>query len=99
MFGVWCLVFLIESSLQHFRKQFSERLQYRQPFQPFNRVRRRNTARTNVAAIAQRVAAERARFVGDKFQPLAPGFVPRVHDEVERAVQRHRSQVARMQRH
>src|ERR1043166_6958160 len=61
-------------------------------------MRRRNAARANIAAVAKRWAAERPRLARDELEPLAARFVPRVNDEIERAMQRHRPDVARVQR-
>src|SRR6266542_2536267 len=86
------------SGSEQCRQNLSKRLEHGQSLQPFNRVRRRNAARTNVAAVAERVAAERAGFAANQLEPVAPRFVARINDEVQRAVQRHRAGEPRVQR-
>src|SRR5439155_9886565 len=57
----------------------------------------RDAARTDVAAVAQRVAAERAGFAGDEAHALGAGFVARIHHEIQGPVKRHRTEITRVE--
>src|SRR5690242_10564510 len=74
-------------------------LEHSKPLQPLDRVRRRDPARTNIAAVAERVTAKCAVLARDDFEPLRAATITRVDHERERAVQRHRPDVTRVQRH
>ena len=56
-----------------------------------------DSARTNVAAIAERVATERASFAGDGVQTGFPGLITWIDDKILGAMQRHWPEITGMQ--
>ena len=80
-------------------EHFPEQLEGRQPLQALNRVGWRNSARTDVPAISQGMAAKRARLACDQAESFGAGVVSRVDHEVQGPMQCHRPKVPGIQRH
>ena len=59
---------------------------------------RRNSARANIVAIPQRVTTKRAIFTRDHFQSFVAPTITRIDNQTERSIERHRADIARIQR-
>src|SRR5207247_1828740 len=82
-------------STEYFRERSPEQAPGCQAFQALNRVCRRNAARTNLAAISKCVTAKSSSLARNDLQPLVPGFIARIDDQVQGAMQRHRTEKTR----
>src|SRR4051794_4677231 len=58
-----------------------------------------DAARTDVPAITQGMTTERAGFTCDDIQALNSRFITRIDDQVQRAIQGHRTEITRVERH